>query len=344
MTLRSVCYSLLRAYVTAGLKFYYRKIIIHGKENIPESPVLFTPNHQNAFMDALVIVCFHHKPVYFLTRADIFKSPWAMRVLNFLRMVPIYRIRDGVESLAKNQETFDRCAELFKQGNSIVIFPEGNHGSERRVRPVGKGFTRIVFETLKKYPHLNLSIIPVGLNYSCPGSFLGGVSIYFGKPLTANRYDMESRGSANQLRADVESSLQQLTMHVDDPSRYADVLRHLENSGNDFLDPVTTNQRVNEILKGINPPPASKDRPLHPMQMISRTLSSVINFIPLATWKIIARGIKDPVFTGSLKFAFGIFAFPAFYLLVGLGLFFVFGSTASIVWLALATPSMLFRK
>lgn len=344
MTLRSVCYSLLRVYVKAGLNFYFRKIIIHGKENIPEGPALFTPNHQNAFMDALVIVCFHRKPVYFLTRADIFKSPWIISMLEFLRMIPIYRIRDGVESLGKNQQTFDRCAELFKQGNSIVIFPEGNHGSERRVRPVGKGFTRIVFETLKKYPQLNLSVIPVGLNYSDPRSFLGDISIYFGKSLAANRYSSESRSSANQLRADVESSLKQLTMHVGDPSRYADVMCQLENSGNDFLDPVVTNERVKDILAGINPPVAVKARSRHPVQLIVRALSSVINFIPLTMWGKIRSGIKDPVFTGSLKFAFGIFAFPAFYLLLAAGFFFVSGYIAGSIWLAVAFPSMLFRK
>jgi 1-acyl-sn-glycerol-3-phosphate acyltransferase len=338
-------YYFLRLYVKVGLRFYFKNIVIHGDENIPVGPVIFAANHQNAFMDALMIVCFNSHFTHFLARADIFKKPFTRWLLTTLNMVPIYRIRDGWQSLSENQKTFEACSKIFERDDAVVIFPEGNHGGQRRVRPLSKGFSRIAFEALKKNPALKISIVPVGLNYSDHQKFRGSVSVYFGQPVLVSKYfDEPVPTGANRLRDDISFSLRQLTTHIESIDQYDSIIRKLKSSHADFLNPVDTNSRVSKIEKGEEV--AGISQPIKSAYRLRsfHYLALIINFIPLLFWHKIRNGIKDPVFITSLKFGVGIFAFPGFYLIIAT-LISIFGnSPIVVVWLAISFPSMLFYR
>ena len=316
--IQRIWYYTLRVYVWLGLHFYFRKIIIHGRENIPTGhPILFTPNHQNAFMDALLVVTSNGSFTHFLTRADIFKKGFVHWLLSTINLVPIYRIRDGWNALDRNQETFNQCTELFEKGESILIFPEGNHGKYRRLRPLSKGFTRVVFEALQKDPSLQLYIVPVGLNYTAHRSFFSSVSVYYGKPLLTNSYfDQPQPNGANQLRQDLAQSMQNLITHVDDEENYDSIMARLEQTHPDYLDPFAVNAQLKALpALRTSVTQATADAKLRFLFLPLYYALLLINLIPLALWTRFERGIKDPVFVASLKFGFGIVAFPLTYLI-----------------------------
>ena len=336
-------YHILQIYVRWGLQYYFKKIIIKGEENIPKGPVLFAANHQNALLDALLIVCFNPHWTYFLTRADIFKKPFVHWLLSGINMLPIYRLRDGWQSLGENQKVFDACSEIFKQNNAITIFPEGNHGDQRRVRSLSKGFTRLAFEALQKYPELKINVVPVGLNYTAHQSFRSSVSIYFGRPLLANDYFKEPlQSEANRLRNDLSECFKNLTTHIESTERYTDIIQKLESTAPNYLDPTETNARIAKIEKGEFV--ASTDLP-KPMRywifLPVYYLALLINFIPLALWRKIKKGIKDPVFVASLKFGTGISLFPLVYILFASLAYIVFGPLAAMGVLVFCIPSMI---
>ncbi len=339
-------YYFLRNYVWLGLHFYFKKIIIHGRENIPTGPVIFAANHQNAFLDAILIVCFNSHFTYSLTRADIFKKPFIRWLLTTFNMLPIYRIRDGWQSLSENKRTFDTCEKLFLKNGAIIIFPEGNHGGQRRLRPLSKGFTRLAFETLQKHADLKISIIPVGLNYSDPAAFRSSASIYFGEPILANDYFKEPiQPAANQLRNDLTIHLKQLITHVEDVDHYDQIIHRLELSHPNYLDPYDTNERISRILKGeVLPITPVKKKGFVWMFKLLSYLSFVVNFIPLMIWRKVKGGIKDPVFVASLKSMFGIFMFPFYYFLAGWIIYALFGPFIAISWWMISLPSMLFIR
>jgi 1-acyl-sn-glycerol-3-phosphate acyltransferase len=344
MTLQRAVYAALRLYVRLGLRFYYKRILIYGEENIPDGPVIFAANHQNAFMDALMIVCFNSHQTHCLTRADVFKGPfigWMLRVLN---MIPIYRIRDGAESLSKNQQTFDRCTELFMTNHAVVIFPEGNHGNKKRLRPLSKGFTRLAFEAIGKHPQLKISIVPVGLNYTNPGAFGSSVSIYFGGAMDANEYSADDRVGANRARLDLTGRLSKLITHVEDEDRYEEILTLLEKSRADFLDPSDTNNRIRRILNREKLDIAVDKPPRSIFGNVARIISMAINIVPLVLWWRIENKIQDRVFVGSLKFGFGIFVFPVYYLAFATAIFIATNAIWAMAWLAMAVASILMLR
>ena len=71
----SFFYSLLKPYVDFVTTTYFRTKI-HNKKNIPKDEIIiYTPNHQNALMDALALLAKVDSEPVFLARADIFKKP-----------------------------------------------------------------------------------------------------------------------------------------------------------------------------------------------------------------------------------------------------------------------------
>jgi len=180
-------YYYARFWINISFKYiFYRRTEIRGRHKFsPNDPILFAPNHQNALMDALVFVTTLRQEPIFLSRADLFKRTIIARMLNFIKMIPVYRMRDGFENLQKNQEVFDRCTEILRTGHSICLFPEGNHNDMRFFRPLKKGLARIAFEAEDQCDFkLGLKIIPTGIDYSSYENVRGRLTISFADPIT----------------------------------------------------------------------------------------------------------------------------------------------------------------
>ena len=124
--IKRLVYQMVRYYCRFLARLFFGKVEILGQENIPKGqPVIYSSNHQNAFMDALIIGCLSPKTAYSVTRSDVFKKQfqWFMDAIN---MIPIYRIRDGFSQLAKNEETFRKIDACLSQGHALTVFSEGN--------------------------------------------------------------------------------------------------------------------------------------------------------------------------------------------------------------------------
>jgi 1-acyl-sn-glycerol-3-phosphate acyltransferase len=215
-------YLFLRFLVKVAIKLFYRRIEIQGTENIPkDGPVLLAPNHQNAFIDALLPATLYSRTIHFLVRADVFKSNLARKFFNSIQMMPVYRQRDGVQNLAKNEETFGRCHEILRRGEVLLLFPEATHEGVRKLRPLSKGFTRILFGALEDgHEDLDIKVVPLGLNYSSYSHSQSRVLMSYGKPISVQDYkaqiaENEAR-AMNSLRKKVFAELAEEIIHIED--------------------------------------------------------------------------------------------------------------------------------
>lgn len=175
-----------------------------GKKNIPKNkPVIFAANHQNAFLDPVLIAVQLSKPTYYLVRADVFKKPTVAKIFASINMMPVYRERDGVDTLQANVEVFNRCFEVLSKNRPIVIFPEGNHGKYKTLRPLKKGFARIAAGAEEKFgKEIDVQIIPVGLNYSDHHNMGAELLINFGEPINVSDYltEIDNARQINELK------------------------------------------------------------------------------------------------------------------------------------------------
>ena len=102
---RNWFYYMIYPYVKLFFFKFYGKVEYHGRENIPRNePVIFAPNHQNALMDALILLYSAPQDIVFLARADIFNNRVLAFFLNSMKMLPVFRQRDGASELGKNVE------------------------------------------------------------------------------------------------------------------------------------------------------------------------------------------------------------------------------------------------
>ena len=334
--IKTIWYQLVKSYVKIGLFFLMKKITVYGKENIPKKgAVIFIPNHQNALLDAILIPTTNPRNTHFLTKAAVFKNNKIAKLLNSINMLPVYRVRDGLNTIGKNLAIFDKCFEILKKQKALEIFAEGEHHIERRIIPLKKGFGRIILGTLQKYPDVEIQIIPVGINFDSHLVYPCSATIFYGKPIIANNFiNVKNHDSKfSELISVVSKGMKQLTLHVDDFKNYKSIIQKLENNNVDYLDP----EAANELLKNIDSLPSNtvpKRQPKNwflPLQILAKTNS----IIPLLIWRKLKGGIKDPVFINTFRFALIATLFPLFYLLQSAIVYYLFNLKYAFYYLAL---------
>jgi 1-acyl-sn-glycerol-3-phosphate acyltransferase len=249
----------IKWYIQLGLFFYYKSIKVYNIENIPKhKPVLLLSNHQNALLDALLIATKCGRFSYFLSRASAFKKQIVRAILKSLQMLPVYRVRDGWSTISNNNAIFETCTELLHKGEAIVVFPEGNHNLKRTVRPLSKGFTRIVFNTLEKYPETDLQLVPVGLNFMNAKQYPDCVTVCFGKPIAAKTCVSDNRNNdIINLKTRIKTEISKLTTHIPDEA-YKESLQKLDALHVDYLDPKDVNTCIANNFESCKPKSKSK--------------------------------------------------------------------------------------
>ena len=179
-------YNLLVPYVRWTFRRMLHRVDYVGRENIPaDAAIIYSPNHVNTLLDALAILSSEERPVVFAARADIFRKPAVASILNFLKILPIYRIRDGAESLAENDWTFRNAVNAMNTGLPFCIFPEGRHSQEPGLLPLRKGIARIALRAVEEV-NKPVYIVPVGLVYDDLKTFRTGLTIRFGQPIAVD--------------------------------------------------------------------------------------------------------------------------------------------------------------
>lgn len=222
----SIGYNILRAYVLFYHKIFYRKITVVGRENIPkDTPVVFAINHQNALMDALIVLGSMKQQPTFMARSDIFKGNTAIKFLRFIKILPIYRIRDGIKSLQNNDAVFEEAIAALEDKKVLGILPEGNHMGQKRLRVLKKGVARIIFKAEERNNFdLNVKVIPVGLDYSHYINFGSDLLINFGKPFDISQYLEEysenDQKGMNSFMVDLRERMLEQMLSINDSENY----------------------------------------------------------------------------------------------------------------------------
>lgn len=289
--------TLLKRLVKTALWFYFSDIEVLGNWNTyKDRPIIIIANHQNALLDALLIATFIDLKPYFLARASVFKNPLVAKILAFIRMIPVYRIRDGFGTISGNNNSFAFCKSILKNNGSILIFPEGNHSLKRRLRPLSKGFTRIVTATLEDDPFFDLIILPIGISYQAHQKSGTKALLEIGTPIAAKAYYGKEKDLVKQSRKALES----LTLHLPEEN-YDNSLKQMLLSGADI-----TRCREKTVME--------PNKKLKPTQNWKNRLFKVFHFPLWLVWKWIALKVEDPVFYGTIKFCIGLVGIPLYYL------------------------------
>jgi len=301
----------VKALLRLWLRLYFKEIR-HTRRAIPNrGPLVFLGNHQNALLDALIIAAFNRRKTYFLVRSSVFKNARVARLLYFFGLRPIYRIRDGRDTLALNEPIFDFFAQMLVQGHCVLLFPEGNHSLNRTVRPLRKGFIEIINRAYALDPKTSIRLVAVGLSYQQPSCFFDRVAVHYSSPIDAdplfnNGLDLKSRDQ--QILERVSQELRDSTVHIP-KVHYDEVLTRLIHTKTDFTEVQKANQRISQIIDDL----ALGDERFVPKEasITSCYYSSFQRFLLLMCWPVtfiwrltIKPRIKEAEFISTFRFAY----------------------------------------
>lgn len=320
-------YFIFRPIVRAFLWFFYRPLKVVGLENLPKNaPVILAPNHQNSFLDAILPACFQPRSLHFLTRSDVFKKGLIESMLYGFHMWPVYRQRDGKDTLGKNEEVFRKCSELLRNDGCLLLFPEGDQICARQLRPLKKGMARIAFQAASESNfEKEIFVVPVGLNYEHYWKFDTGFQMRFGKPINVLDFkddylESDQKGLTSLTKA-VSDGMANEIVEIKDREDEAFWFEKSGLSSHELTDPAFFRQ----LDISSRPAPKLKKQKIN-------ALARILHWPVLALlhW-ILSSKIRDVKFLGAVKFVLGMLFFPVYYLVVAVAI----GLSSGSWWIAL---------
>lgn len=184
-------YSFLRLLVDYHTSRAYRRYKVIGYDNIPKDVAcIFGANHTNTLMDAMVLLNINSEKKVFIARGDIFKKPTIAKILNSLKILPIYRIRDGYKSVRdNNSEIIDKAVDVIRDEVKLLLYPEAAHRTKHSLRQLSKGIFHIALQANKEFGHEKpVYIVPIGIEYGDYFRFRSTVLINIGEAINVTEY------------------------------------------------------------------------------------------------------------------------------------------------------------
>lgn len=141
-------YRVSKVLLRAVLRSLFRMQVI-GQEHEPQSgPLLVVSNHWSA-LDPPVVGCALRRTVHFMAKEELFRIPL---LRTWMRAVGTFPVRRGEPDRA----SIRTALELIRQGEAVVIFPEGTRNPLGYLRPAEPGAAFLALRA-------RVPILPVGI-------------------------------------------------------------------------------------------------------------------------------------------------------------------------------------
>lgn len=113
------------------------RVVVNGRENIPSGNVLVIGNHQSN-IDILVIIGYIPKLIGFIAKKELSYIPILNIWMKYIGCVFIDR-----KSMRKSAEAISEGAKKIREGNSMLIFPEGHRSKSSKMNAFKPGSLKL---------------------------------------------------------------------------------------------------------------------------------------------------------------------------------------------------------
>ncbi len=223
----SLLYSLLRPYADLCSWRSYRRFEVHGQENLPkDGAIIYGINHSNTLMDAMVVLATSHHKKVFMARGDIFANPTIAKILKFTRILPLYRIRNGIAAVRNNTESMEQAVDVVHDKVGLYLFPEGRHRTKHSLLQLSKGIFHIAMDSNKEFgKEQPVYIVPVGIEYGDYFRYRSTCMVNFGEAINVTDFINNSTEEneavlMNQLREMLWERITRLITFIPDDEDY----------------------------------------------------------------------------------------------------------------------------
>ncbi len=216
-------YKFLKWYAILGLKFYYKNIFIQYDPELPgKYPVIYASNHPAGFYESLLFATISKYAPIFLVRSDYVTIKGLMWIFRILKLYPIYRQKEGLKNVSKNNEVFRSLYKELENHTPVCIYPEGTTKFNFRIRPIKKGISRLALGA-KKYGLQDIQILPIAFNYVEPAKFRSDIFILSGSSMDLfdfNDEDLDNPASLRKLTIEIEEQMRKVAIDLKTPEQH----------------------------------------------------------------------------------------------------------------------------
>lgn len=170
------------------------RVRIEGGLQIPETgAVVLAANHRSLW-DPVFVVMASHRPVHFMAKEELFRTPGLGLLLPHLKAFPVRRGEN-------DREAIRNALAVLHQGNVLGIFVEGTRNKGNEVMPLKRGAAMLASRS-------EATIIPVAIQ-----RVKRRITVKFGAPLSTAGH-VTSRRTGYEL---VSQGLQEALIQMLEP-------------------------------------------------------------------------------------------------------------------------------
>ncbi len=153
---RETAAKLFKLWARWMLRFAFIPLTVINPEKLQlNRPMIFAANHAS-YIDALVMMAILPDTIRFVGKKELLSTPVLRTFMQKLEYIPVDRM-----DFSKGLEDTKHIENALRDGNSIVIFPEGTFSYASGLRPFRLGAFKIASET-------NIAVQPIALNGTRP--------------------------------------------------------------------------------------------------------------------------------------------------------------------------------
>lgn len=185
-----VGYSALRLWTSFFTRMSYRTFHVVGRKKIPtDGSVIYVCNHTGSLMDPFVQLAAQRGKIVFMARADVFRKPFVAKLLYFLRILPVYRIRDGFGAVKSNDKIIAEAVGVLRSRTPLALYPEGTHRTRHSLLRLSKGVFHIALEAEREVAgEWPIYIVPMGIEYGDYFRFRPTMELEVGDPIRVDQF------------------------------------------------------------------------------------------------------------------------------------------------------------
>ena len=160
----------LRRLARMAANLVYRDIDVHvASTGAADRPILAVSNHFGGLADGVLLVDSSPRRPRIVARDVIWKVSLVGRLATAAGMIPVHRAADGA-ARATNDEMFAAAYDSLREGEVVLIFPEGVTQDVPHMAEVKTGAARIALGARESGVE-GICIQPVGVHYENKAGF-----------------------------------------------------------------------------------------------------------------------------------------------------------------------------
>ncbi|MDP8228577.1 MAG: lysophospholipid acyltransferase family protein [Candidatus Electryoneaceae bacterium] len=154
---------------------------VEGRENVPKTGAFILASNHQSFFDPPIIGACCPREIFFAAKKELFEIPILKHFVKYHNSIPVRRTGSDKEMLVT-------LMKRLKEGNGMIIFPEGTRYSDGKLHPPKAGIGLFALRS-------RAAIIPT---YVSGSANLGRqfwrrkLRLRFGKPLILEEHGLEN--------------------------------------------------------------------------------------------------------------------------------------------------------